>query len=164
MKPFAIFAVAASALDLTTLALLQNGQNGFAKVSSLIILIGHSATYFWLAQNWFKNPLTMLALTGNKNLDSETYMMMNALSGKGLDFNDPIIMAALLDGGLNENLSKLMLFSGNLNFGQNPLLAMSILKGDNTSELSKLALLNGNNPNGLNNMLGLEGYSGFGKK
>merc|ERR1712134_1286 len=57
-----------------------------------------------------------------------------------------------------------MLFSGNLNFAQNPLLAMSILKGDNTSELSKLALLNGNNPNGLNNMLGLEGYSGFGKK
>jgi len=106
----------------------------------------------------------MLALTGNNNLDSETYMMMNALSGKGLDFNDPIIMAALLDGGLNDNLSKLMLFSGNLNFGQNPLLAMSILKGDNSSELSKLALLNGNNPNGLNNMLGLEGYSGFGKK
>lgn len=33
MKLFAIFAVAASAIDLTTLALLQNGQNGFAKVS-----------------------------------------------------------------------------------------------------------------------------------
>ena len=106
----------------------------------------------------------MMALTGNDKLDSETYMMMNVLAGKGLNFNDPIIMAELLDGGLNENLSKLMLFSGNLNFGQNPLLAMSILKGDNTSELSKLALLNGNNPNGLNNMLGLEGYSGFGKK
>ena len=57
-----------------------------------------------------------------------------------------------------------MLFSGNLNFQQNPLLAMSILKGDNTSELSKLALLNGNDPNGLNDMLGLQGYSGFGKK
>ena len=63
-----------------------------------------------------------------------------------------------------KNHFKLMLFSGNLNFQQNPLLAMSILKGDNTSELSKLALLNGNNPNGLNEMLGLEGYSGFGKK
>ena len=33
MKLFAIFAVSASAIDLTTLALLQNGQNGFAKVS-----------------------------------------------------------------------------------------------------------------------------------
>ena len=56
-----------------------------------------------------------------------------------------------------------MLFSGNMNFQQNPLLAMSMMKGDN-SELSKLAMLNSNNPNGLNNMLGLEGYSGFGKK
>ena len=60
----------------------------------------------------------MLALTGNNNLDSDTYMMMNVLSGRGLNFNDPIIMAQLLDGGLDENLSKLMLFSGNLNFQQ----------------------------------------------
>ena len=48
----------------------------------------------------------MMALTGNDKLDSETYMMMNVLAGKGLNFNDPIIMAELLDGGLNENLSK----------------------------------------------------------
>ena len=62
------------------------------------------------------------------------------------------------------NLSKMMLLGGNFNFQQNPLLALSMIKGDNTSELSKLAMINGNNPNGLNNMLGLEGYSGFGKK
>lgn len=84
MKLFAIFAAAASAIDLTTLALLQNGQNGFAQT----------------------NPLALMALTGNDKLDSDTYMMMNVLSGKGLNFNDPIIMAQLLDGGLNENLSK----------------------------------------------------------
>ena len=41
MKLFAIFAVAASAIDLTTLALLQNGQNGFAKVSFQIIRASH---------------------------------------------------------------------------------------------------------------------------
>merc|ERR1712156_233191 len=142
MKLFAVFAAAASAIDLTTLALLQNGSRG---------------------NGFGTNPFALMALTGNDKLDADSYMMMNALSGKGIDLNDPIIMAQLLDGGLDSNLSKLMLFSGNMNFQQNPLLAMSMMKGDN-SELSKLAMLNSNNPNGLNNMLGLDGYSGFGKK
>ena len=83
-------------------------------VRLVFILIPYNSASHWsefligenLRKTDLKNPLAMMALTGNDKLDSETYMMMNVLAGKGLNFNDPIIMAELLDGGLNENLSK----------------------------------------------------------
>jgi len=54
MKLFAIFAVAASAIDLTTLALLQNGQNGFAKVS---FYSSFSLARDYLTSDWLKIDL-----------------------------------------------------------------------------------------------------------
>ena len=56
MKLFAIFAAAASAIDLTTLALLQNGRNGFGQAGFQIDAINGASHWLMVgAFDWLES-------------------------------------------------------------------------------------------------------------
>ena len=88
----------------------------------------------------------MTALAAGFAIDTKNYMLLNALNGKGLNMNDPFVMASMFDGDLfgdadgKLDFTKLMLFGGNMNLQNNPMLMLNLLNGGDMTEYSKPGL------------------------